>query len=152
MVCSDRMDTFYFTLRKFVFSSSFWYAISTTWLMWHGFCCSYRQSLSLVFSFVLTRKPTWIATRLLGECGLFGGHYIVAYISSVGIIFGKVAHKLTKDDTLGINSLIGTLCITPGLLILLLQLMICPSYRKPVLSMSIFAALNGGLTHKDYCT
>ena len=58
------------------------------------------------------------------------------------MIFGKVAHKLTKEDDLGINALIGTLCITPGLLILLLQLTICPSYGKPVLSLSIFAALN----------
>ena len=68
--------------------------------------------------------------------------YIIAYVSTVGTIFGKVAYKLTKDDILGINALLGTLCITPGLLILLLQLTICPSYRKPVLSLSIFAALN----------
>ena len=70
------------------------------------------------------------------------GLYIVAYVITVGVIFGKVAHKLTKDDDLGINALMLTLCITPGLLILLLQLTICPSYRKPVLSLSIFAALN----------
>ena len=68
--------------------------------------------------------------------------YIIAYVSTVGTIFGKVAHKLTKDDIFGVNALLGTLCITPGLLILLLQLTICPSYRKPVLSMSILAALN----------
>ena len=68
--------------------------------------------------------------------------YIIAYVSTVGTIFGKVAHKLTKDDIFGINALLGTLCIAPGLLILLLQLTICPSYRKPVLSMSILAALN----------
>ena len=68
--------------------------------------------------------------------------YIIAYVSTIYTIFGKVAHKLTKDDIFGINALLGTLCITPGLLILLLQLTICPSYRKPVLSLSIFAALN----------
>ena len=70
------------------------------------------------------------------------GSYIFVYIVTVGTVFGTVAHKLTKNDTLGINALIGTLCVTPGLLILLLQLMICLSYRKPVLSLSIFAALN----------
>ncbi|CAB4000262.1 Hypothetical predicted protein [Paramuricea clavata] len=70
------------------------------------------------------------------------GTYIVAYFITVAVIFGKVAHKLTKDEDLGINALLGTLCITPGLLVLLLQLMICPSYRKPVLSLSIFSALN----------
>ena len=70
------------------------------------------------------------------------GIYILAYVSTVAVIFATVAHKLTNDDDLGIDALIYTLCITPGLLILLLQLMICPSYRKPVLSLSIFAALN----------
>jgi hypothetical protein len=70
------------------------------------------------------------------------GLYIVAYVITVAVIFGKVAHKLTKDDVLGINALIGTLCITPGMLVLLLQLTICPSYRKPVMSLSIFSALN----------
>ncbi|CAB4036934.1 Hypothetical predicted protein [Paramuricea clavata] len=70
------------------------------------------------------------------------GTYIVAYVITVAVIFGKVAHKLTKDEDVGINALLGTLCITPGMLVLLLQLMICPSYRKPVLSLSIFSALN----------
>ena len=70
------------------------------------------------------------------------GTYIIAYVITVAVIFATVAHKLTNDDFLGINALIYTLCITPGLLILLLQLMICPSYQKPVLSLSIFAALN----------
>jgi hypothetical protein len=68
--------------------------------------------------------------------------YIVAYVVAVAMIFCTVAEKLTKDHDLGINTLKATLCITPVLLILLLQLTICPSYRKPVLSLSIFAALN----------
>ena len=70
------------------------------------------------------------------------GTYIVAYVVSVAMIFCKVVEKLTKDDDLGINALKATLCITPVLLILLLHLTICPSYRKPVLSLSIFSALN----------
>ena len=68
--------------------------------------------------------------------------YIVAYVVSVAMIFCKVVEKLTNDDDLGINALKATLCITPVLLILLLHLTICPSYRKPVLSLSIFSALN----------
>ena len=68
--------------------------------------------------------------------------YIVAYVLTVGMIFDRVAYKLTKQDDLGINALKSTLCITPAMLILFLQLAICPSYRKPVLSLSIFAALN----------
>ena len=70
------------------------------------------------------------------------GAYIVPHVSTVAVIFGKVAHKLTKDDDLGINTLMGTLCITPVLLILLLQLTISPSYQKPVLWSSMFVALN----------
>ena len=70
------------------------------------------------------------------------GAYIVAYVITVAVIFGKVSHKLTKDDDLGINTLIVTLCMTPVLLILLLQLTISPSYQKLVLSSSMFAALN----------
>jgi hypothetical protein len=70
------------------------------------------------------------------------GTYIVAYVVVVAVIFGTVAKDLTEEDALGINVLKMTLSITPGLLILFLQLTICPSYRKPVLYLSIVAALN----------
>ena len=70
------------------------------------------------------------------------GTYIIAYVVTVAMIFCKVAEKLTKEDDLGINALKATLCITPALLILFLQLTICPPYQKSVLSLSIFAALN----------
>ena len=70
------------------------------------------------------------------------GLYIVAYIITVAMIFIKVAHKLTKDDVLGINALMGTLCITPVLLIILLQLTISPAYQKHILLSSVFGALN----------
>ena len=70
------------------------------------------------------------------------GLYIVPYIITVATIFATIAKDLTKDDDLGINALMGTLCITPGLLVLLLHLTICPSYRKHVSSLSVFAALN----------
>ena len=70
------------------------------------------------------------------------GAYIVPFVVAVAMIFAMVAKELTTEDTLGVNALRMTLCITPGLLILFLQLAISPSYRKPVLSLSIFAALN----------
>ena len=70
------------------------------------------------------------------------GAYIVPFVVTVAMIFAIVAKKLTTKDTLGVNALKTALCITPGLLILFLQLAISPSYRKPVLSLSIFAALN----------
>ncbi|XP_046860341.1 uncharacterized protein LOC124453597 [Xenia sp. Carnegie-2017] len=77
-------------------------------------------------------------------CGVWivCGVYIVAYTVSVAMIFCKVAKNLTKDMTLGINTLKGTLSIAPMLLILMLQLTISPIYRKDVLSLSIFSALN----------
>ncbi|CAB4042092.1 Hypothetical predicted protein [Paramuricea clavata] len=71
------------------------------------------------------------------------GAYIVAYVITVAVIFATFAHDLnTKSDNLGINALVGTLCMTPVLLILLLQLTISPSYQKPVLLSSLFVALN----------
>ncbi|CAB4042333.1 Hypothetical predicted protein [Paramuricea clavata] len=70
------------------------------------------------------------------------GAYIVPFVITVATIFITVAKELTKKRTLGINALKTTLCITPGLLILFLQLAISPSYRKPVVSLSIVAALN----------
>ncbi|CAB4000256.1 Hypothetical predicted protein [Paramuricea clavata] len=70
------------------------------------------------------------------------GAYIVAYVATVAMIFATFAHDVTKSDILGINTLVGTLCLTPVLLILLLQLTISPSYQKSVLRTSIFAVLN----------
>ena len=70
------------------------------------------------------------------------GLYIVAYVATVAMIFATFAHDLTKSDILGINALVSTLCMTPVLLILLLQITISPSYQKPVLLSTIFAALN----------
>lgn len=68
--------------------------------------------------------------------------YIVPFVVAVATIFATVAKELTKEDSLGVNALKMTLCITPGLLILFLQLTISPTYRKPVLSLSLFSALN----------
>jgi hypothetical protein len=73
------------------------------------------------------------------------GIYILAYVITVATIFATFAHKLTGStgsDNLSINGLVGTLCLTPVLLILLLQLTISPSYQKPVLLSSLFVALN----------
>ncbi len=107
------------------------------WFLW------FVPAFALIFYFLRVNKKSYVdEDETIWGVWIIWGTYILAYIITVGMIFGKVAHKLTKDDDLGINALIGTLCITPGLLILLLQLTICPSYRKPVLSLSIFAALN----------
>jgi hypothetical protein len=68
--------------------------------------------------------------------------YILLYMISVGIIFGEVAHKLKKSETYGPNFLKGILSIAPALLVLVLHLVISPSYRRGVLSLSVIAALN----------
>ena len=70
------------------------------------------------------------------------GTYIVAYIVVVSVIFSTITKDLTEKDILGIDALKITLSITPALLILFFQLSICPSYQKPVLYLSIIAALN----------
>ena len=68
--------------------------------------------------------------------------YITIYTISVGIIFGEISHKLVKTETYGPNFLKAMLCIAPALLVLVLQLVISPSYRKGVLALSVFAALD----------
>ncbi|CAB4028045.1 Hypothetical predicted protein [Paramuricea clavata] len=68
--------------------------------------------------------------------------YILLYMISVAMIFGKVAHKLKESETYGPNFLKATLSIAPALLVLVLQLVISPSYRRGVLMLSGFAALD----------
>ena len=68
--------------------------------------------------------------------------YITIYTIAVGIIFGEISHKLVKTETYGPNFLKAMLCIAPALLVLVLQLVISPSYRKGVLALSVFAALD----------
>ncbi len=68
--------------------------------------------------------------------------YISLYVLSVGIIFGEIFDELKKTETYGPNFLKAILCITPALLVLVLQLVISPSYRRDVLIFSVFAALN----------
>jgi hypothetical protein len=68
--------------------------------------------------------------------------YILLYVTSVGMIFGEIFDELKKTETYGPNFLKAILCIAPALLVLVLQLVISPSYRRDVLSLSVFAALN----------
>ena len=68
--------------------------------------------------------------------------YIILYVISVGIIFGEVFDKLKTTETYGPNFLKAILCLTPALLVLVLQLVISPIHRRAVLSLSVIAALN----------
>ena len=68
--------------------------------------------------------------------------YIVLYMSAVALIFGLIVPKLDKSEIYGPNFLKIMLCTAPALLVLVLQLAISPAYRKDVLSLSVFAALN----------
>ena len=58
------------------------------------------------------------------------------------IVFVRVYHKLKKSETYGSNFLKSTLCIAPAMLVLVLQLVITPAFRKDVLALSLVAALN----------
>ena len=68
--------------------------------------------------------------------------YILIFMISVAIIFGEIVDELDTSDTYGPNFLKAMMCITPALLVLILQLVISPSYRSHILSVSVFAALN----------
>ena len=68
--------------------------------------------------------------------------YIVLFTISVGMIFGLIADQLKTSETYGPNFLKAILCIAPALLVLVLQLVISPSYRNGVLALSVFAALD----------
>ena len=78
----------------------------------------------------------------LSTVWLIWATYIPAFLVAVAVIFSKVVHHLDSDQTFGPNALKGTLCITPALLILLLYLTICPTYRKSILNISVTAALD----------
>ena len=70
------------------------------------------------------------------------GLYTVAFVITAAFMFGKFVLKRAKDDNLGINALMGTLCITPALLFLLVHLVTSPFYQIRVFPMSILAAVN----------
>ena len=91
--------------------------------------------LCLSKGYAETEREVWIVWG-------FWFIYILFYTISVAIVFVQVAHKLDKSETYGPNFLKSTLCVAPALLVLVLQLVISPSYRKDVLSLSVFAALN----------
>ena len=73
---------------------------------------------------------------------LFWLIYIVLFMILVGMIFGLVADEVVKSETYGPNFLKAILCIAPALLVLVLQLVISPSFRNGVLALSVFAALD----------
>ena len=68
--------------------------------------------------------------------------YMVIFSISVGLIFFKGAVKLKQSDWFGPNLLKSVLCITPGLLVLLPQLVFSRSFGQVLLTVSISAALN----------
>lgn len=68
--------------------------------------------------------------------------YIVALVSSIGIIFSTVVKELHSTDTFGPNALKTVLCITPVLLILLLNFTIPSGNERFVERVSITAVLD----------
>ena len=68
--------------------------------------------------------------------------YILVFVIAVAIIFVKVVPDLDGTETFGPNVLKTLLCITPVLLILLLNITISPSNRRFVERVSVTAALD----------
>ena len=110
-------------------------------LWWIGLV--FYFALALVVTFALYRANGYAQTNkeVMWVWG-FWFIYILLYTISVAIIFGEISHKLDKSETFGPNFLKAMLCITPALLVLVLQLVISPSYHKHVLALSVLAALD----------
>lgn len=68
--------------------------------------------------------------------------YTVVLVPVVAIIFAKAVPELSSSDTFGPNVLKTILCITPVLLILLLNVTISPSNRRFIERVSTAAALD----------
>ncbi|XP_028399890.1 uncharacterized protein LOC114523225 [Dendronephthya gigantea] len=105
------------------------------------FFLGYLPTVFLTGSFISRNGPLKYADedKEIRYVWFIWGLYIVPFVVTVATIFATVAKDLTEENH---NALIGTLCITPGLLVLLPQLTISPFFRKPVLSLSVFGALD----------
>ena len=68
--------------------------------------------------------------------------YIIVLVPAVAIVFTKAVPELRSSDTFGPNVLKTILCITPVLLILLLNVTISPSNRRFIERVSASSALD----------
>ena len=132
-----------YTVQAFVFTK-FLEEHSTTGSKFYWISAAVYLGFAIVVLFVAscmskgyaeTGKQIWLVWA-------FWFIYILLYAISVVIVFVEVSHKLKKSETYGPNFLKSTLCIAPAMLVLLLQLVITPAFRKDVLSSSLVAALN----------
>ena len=69
-------------------------------------------------------------------------YIIFAFVPIVATIFASVVGNLSSSDDLGPNVLRSTLCLAPGLLILLFTLTVSPKYLDFILALSITTALD----------
>lgn len=140
------------------------------WLVWSGlalFCALYIfQALALTGYMVINiDTPYWVFAPLFLPALLFLScfgcflpkvmHekavryvwivwllYTVVLVPVVAIIFTKAVPELSSSDTFGPNVLKTILCITPVLLILLLNVTISPQNRRFIERVSTTAALD----------
>ena len=74
-----------------------------TWFLW------FVIPIAVIGLFIYTNKKSYAdSDETTWGVWIIWGSYIFVYIVTVGTVFGTVAHKLTKNDTLGINALIWT--------------------------------------------
>ena len=143
VLCGWLLAITLYTVQAFVFIK-FLYEHSTTGGKFYWIGAAIYLGFAIVVLFVAlcmskayaeTGKHIWLVWA-------FWFIYILLYAISVAIVFVEVSHELKKSETFGPNILKSTLCIAPAMLVLVLQLVITPAFRKDVLALSLVAALN----------
>ena len=131
----------YIVLNLFQASVLVYYMAKHLHLLWILVIIGYLASLGCLLNYhcFLTPKTRVKAVQKVWIVWLF---YIVSFDVSIGVIFSSVVDELNTSDTFGPNALKTVLCITPVLLILLLNATIPSGNQKFVDRLSVTAALD----------
>lgn len=107
-----------------------------------AFFVAYLPSICIFLYFLLRYEYAKNDRQVVYVWGVWFTYIVFAFVPIVAVIFGVVVDKLENDESLGINAIRFMLCVTPILLILLLNITISPEHWKFVLTLSITAALD----------
>ena len=109
-----------------------------------AFFLLYLPSIIMFLYFLLRYEYAKSDRQILYIWAVWFSYIVFAFVPIVAIIFSLVIEKLSSGnvETLGINAIQLMLCITPILLILLLNITISPEHWKFIMTLSVTAALD----------